>query len=60
MLAKAKEKMQEQDDEIKQLNELVLNAKCHAIQDAQLVEKDEIIEAMKEEVVQLSLHSACI
>ena len=51
MLAKAKEKMQEQDDEIKQLNELILNAKCHAIRDSQLVEKDEITEAMKEEEV---------
>ena len=43
--------MEEQDDEIKKLNELILNAKCHAIRDAQLREKDEIAEAMKEEEV---------
>ena len=51
MLAKAKEKLEEQDDEIKELNELILNAKCHAIRDAQLCEKDEIANAMKEEEV---------
>ena len=43
--------MEEQDDEIKELNELILNAKCHAIRDAQLSEKDEITTAMKEEEV---------
>ena len=32
--------MEEQDDEIKKLNEVILNAKCHAIRDAQLAEKD--------------------
>ena len=34
--------MEEQEDEIKKLNELMLNAKCHAIRDAQLIEKVEI------------------
>ena len=51
MLARAREKMEEQDDEIKKLNELILNAKCHAIRDAQLSEKAEIAKAMKEEEV---------
>ena len=32
----------EQEDEIKHLNELMLNAKCHAIRDAQVLEREEI------------------
>ena len=43
--------MDERDDEIKQLNEVILNAKCHAIRDAQLQEKDEIKKAIEEEQV---------
>ena len=42
LLEKAREQLEEQEDEIKKLNELILNAKCHAIRDAQLVEKVEI------------------
>lgn len=42
LLEKAQEQMEEQEDEIKKLNELILNAKCHAIRDAQLIEKVEI------------------
>ena len=42
LLQKAREQMEEQEDEIKKLNETILNAKCHAIRDAQLVEKLEI------------------
>ena len=53
LLAKAKAMMEEQDDEIKKLNELILNAKCHAIRDAQLQEKTEIEQAMKEEELRL-------
>ena len=53
LLAKAKAMMEEQDDEIKKLNELILNAKCHAIRDAQLYEKAEIEQAMKEEELRL-------
>lgn len=34
--------MEEQDDEIKSLNEVILNAKCHAIRDAQMMEKEQI------------------
>ena len=45
--------MEEQDDEIKKLNELMLNAKCHAIRDAQLKEKAEIKDAMEEEEVRV-------
>ncbi len=41
--------MEEQDDEIKKLSEAILNAKCHAIRDAQLQERDEIQRAMESE-----------
>jgi len=42
ILEKAKMQRLEQEDEIKHLNELMLNAKCHAIRDAQILEKEEI------------------
>ena len=47
--------MDEQDDEIKKLNEVILNAKCHAIRDMQLREKTEILESMKEEEERLDV-----
>ena len=50
-MAKARGQMEEQDDEIKKLNEVILNAKCHAIRDAQLKEKDDIRRAMEDEEV---------
>ncbi|XP_068732086.1 cilia- and flagella-associated protein 45-like [Montipora capricornis] len=49
LLEKAQEQMEEQEDEIKKLNELILNAKCHAIRDAQLIEKVEIKKEQLEE-----------
>ena len=55
MLGKAKAMMDEQDDEIKKLNEVILNAKCHAIRDSQLKEKDDISKAMKEEEERLDM-----
>ena len=51
LLAKARAQMEEQDDEIKRLHEVILNAKCHAIRDAQLREKKEVKVAMDEEEV---------
>ena len=51
LVSRAKVQMEEQDDEIKLLNEVILNAKCHAIRDAQLQEKDEIKKFMEEEEV---------
>ena len=42
ILEKAKMQRLEQEDEIKHLNELMLNAKCHAIRDAQVLEREEI------------------
>lgn len=47
--------MEEQDDEIKKLNELILNAKCHAIRDAQLQEKEEVLSTMKDEEARLDI-----
>lgn len=46
---KANQQLQEQEDEIKKLNELILNAKCHAIRDAQLVERSHISQEMDAE-----------
>ena len=49
LLQKAQEQMEEQEDEIKKLNEIILNARCHAIRDEQLVEKTEIKQEQLEE-----------
>lgn len=42
LLKRANELRQEREDEIKHLNELILNAKVHAIRDAQVLEKKQI------------------
>nr|KAG5688919.1 hypothetical protein BaRGS_014904 [Batillaria attramentaria] len=42
LLARANAMRLEQEDEIKHLNEMILNAKCHAIRDAQILEKGQI------------------
>jgi hypothetical protein len=39
LLEKAKKQLSEQENEIKYLNELILNAKCVAIRDLQMEEK---------------------
>lgn len=39
LLAKAHKQLDEQEDEIKHMNELILNAKCVAIRDLQIEEK---------------------
>ena len=46
---KAQSMMEEKDDEIKKLNEAILNAKCHAIRDLQLAERDAIKQSLAEE-----------
>ena len=51
MVARAKQMVDEQDDEIKKVNELILHAKCNTIRDAQCTEKGEIAKSMKEEEV---------
>lgn len=40
LLARAFELRQEQEDEIKKCNALIFGTKCHAIRDAQIVEKE--------------------
>jgi len=55
LLEKAKAKRLEQEDEIKHLNELILNAKCHVIRDAQILEKEEIKKDMDEEEKRLDV-----
>lgn len=49
VVAKATRLLEEQDDEIKKINEYVLNAKCHAIRDEQLTEKGGIAQSLKVE-----------
>jgi hypothetical protein len=39
LLVKAQMKLEEQDDEIKKMNELILYAKCVAVRDSQVEEK---------------------
>lgn len=55
LIVKASTMMEEEDDEIKALNEYVHNAKCHAIRDAQLKEKGDIKDSTKEENARLDL-----
>lgn len=49
LIKRSKAKRLEENDEIKRLNELILEAKCHAIRDAQVAEKQQIEAQMKEE-----------
>merc|ERR1711892_608685 len=49
LLEKARIAKIEQEDRIKKLNELIVDAKVHAIRDLQVKEKDEIIEDVQEE-----------
>ena len=55
LLKKANEQRQEQEDEIKRLNELILNVKVHAIRDAQLIEKQQIKRELKDEEKRLDI-----
>ncbi|VVC24428.1 Hypothetical protein CINCED_3A005033 [Cinara cedri] len=49
LLARAQQLRQDQEDEIKRCNSLILSTKCHAIRNAQIAEKQLIQKAMKEE-----------
>ena len=53
LVDQAKTMLQEQDDEIKELNEAINNAKCHAIRDKQVDEKKEMEMSMLEEEARL-------
>ncbi|XP_063002353.1 cilia- and flagella-associated protein 45 [Elgaria multicarinata webbii] len=44
----------EQEDEIKSLGEIMLEAKCHAIRDAQILEKKQIEKELEEEEMRLA------
>ncbi|CAF1466282.1 unnamed protein product, partial [Adineta ricciae] len=55
MLKRANDLRQEQEDEVKHLNELILNAKCHAIRDAQVLEKRQIKKEIVEEDKRLDM-----
>ncbi|XP_072284597.1 cilia- and flagella-associated protein 45 [Pyxicephalus adspersus] len=49
LLQRANAMRMEQEDEIKKLNEMILNAKCHAIRDAQMLERKVITNELEEE-----------
>lgn len=49
LLAKAMEQRQDEEEEIKQLNEAITNAKIQAIRDCQVLEKQQIQIELKEE-----------
>ncbi|XP_053560772.1 cilia- and flagella-associated protein 45 [Bombina bombina] len=53
LLEKANTLRMEQEDEIKTLNEMILHAKCHAIRDAQILEKKVISSEIEEEIKRL-------
>ena len=53
ILKDAQRQMEEQEDEIKQLNEMILSAKCHAIREAQIAEKRAIHDELKQEEARL-------
>lgn len=55
LIVKANTALEEQDDEIKTLNEYIHNAKCHAIRDTQLLEKEDIEASRKLEEARLDL-----
>ncbi|XP_055510683.1 cilia- and flagella-associated protein 45-like [Leucoraja erinacea] len=49
LLEKANTMRLEQEDEIKKINETIVGARCHAIRDAQILEKEQITKEMLEE-----------
>ncbi|XP_051890868.1 cilia- and flagella-associated protein 45-like [Pristis pectinata] len=49
LLEKANTMRLEQEDEIKKINEIIVGARCHAIRDAQILEKEQIAKEMLEE-----------
>lgn len=53
LLAKSQAKRLEENDEIKHLNELILEAKCHAIRDAQVQEKTHLKQELESEDTRL-------
>uniref|UniRef100_A0ACB8G864 Uncharacterized protein n=1 Tax=Sphaerodactylus townsendi TaxID=933632 RepID=A0ACB8G864_9SAUR len=54
LLERAANQRMEQEDEIKGLNEIILEAKCHAIRDAQILEKKQVEKELNEEEMRLA------
>merc|ERR1712159_570001 len=53
LLKRSQQQRLEENDEIKHLNELILEAKCHAIRDAQIAEKHQLAEQLESEDARL-------
>lgn len=53
LLQKALQQRQEQEEEIKALNEVISNAKIQAIRDAQILEKEQIKKELQQEDLRL-------
>ncbi|XP_066541257.1 cilia- and flagella-associated protein 45 [Hoplias malabaricus] len=49
LLERANALKMEQEDEVKKLNELILEAQCHAVRDAQILERQQILKELQEE-----------
>ncbi|XP_038830318.1 cilia- and flagella-associated protein 45 [Salvelinus namaycush] len=49
LLERANAMRMEQEDEVKKLNELILGARCHAVRDAQILERQQILAELQEE-----------
>ncbi|CAB1348012.1 unnamed protein product, partial [Coregonus sp. 'balchen'] len=49
LLERANAMRMEQEDEVKKLNELILGAQCHAVRDAQIIERQQILAELQEE-----------
>ncbi|KAJ8368836.1 hypothetical protein SKAU_G00088640 [Synaphobranchus kaupii] len=49
LLEKANKIRNEQEDEVKKINEVIRGAQCHAVQDMQILEKQQIVAEMQEE-----------
>ncbi|XP_063172979.1 cilia- and flagella-associated protein 45 [Candoia aspera] len=54
LLERATNLRMEQEDEIKKLGEIILEAKCHAIRDAQILEKKQVEKELSEEEMRLA------
>ncbi|XP_020358975.1 cilia- and flagella-associated protein 45 isoform X2 [Oncorhynchus kisutch] len=49
LLERANAMRMEQEDEVKKLNELILDAHCHAVRDAQILERQQILAELQDE-----------
>ncbi|KAL7870424.1 hypothetical protein SRHO_G00079210 [Serrasalmus rhombeus] len=49
LLERANALRMEQEDEVKKLNELILGAQCHAVREAQILERKQVLKELQEE-----------